>query len=423
MATPRKVRSLADLLYFREEAKQQGRTVVHCHGCFDIVHPGHIHHLQFAKSLGDLLVVSVSADTHVNKGVNRPLIPDDLRVASLAALECVDVVYLNPDSTAAALAAGLTGLEIGSDIGGSIRVPAHYCGVFGHKPTWALCPNYGDPATSAAAPTDIAVIGPLARSANDLGLALDAIAGPDPGDSALLVSLPPARITRLQGLRVAVWATEQGQATDSETVEKLHALADFLERAGAVVSRTARPGFDAGEAYRLYLQLLNAAWSAMATDASLATQREGAISRGEDDMSADAIMCRSVDMSHRTWLRLNERRHRLRRAWTGFFRDYDVLLCPAIATAAFRHMQQAVTWERRITVEGREMAYNDMLFWPGLIGGYHLPATVAPVGFTSAGLPLGVQIAGPVYGDRTTIAVAALLEQEFLGFTPPPDFT
>ena len=88
-------------------------------------------------------------------------------------------------------------------------------------------------------------------------------------------------------------------------------------------------------------------------------------------------------MSHRAWLRLNERRHRLRRAWTGFFRDQDVLLCPTIATAAFRHMQEGETWERRITIEGRDMAYNDMLFWPGLIGGYHLPATVAPMGFTA----------------------------------------
>src|SRR4051812_16478289 len=103
MPTPRKICALSDLLRIREEARAQGRTVVHCHGCFDIVHPGHIHHLQFAKSLGDLLIVSVSADTHVNKGVNRPLIPDDLRAASLAALECVDAVYLNPDSTAAEL--------------------------------------------------------------------------------------------------------------------------------------------------------------------------------------------------------------------------------------------------------------------------------------------------------------------------------
>src|SRR5215210_4646240 len=103
MPPNRKTLPLPALLALREQARTRGRTVVHCHGCFDIVHPGHIHHLQFARSVGDLLVVSVSADTHVNKGVNRPLIPDDLRAASVAALECVDAVYVNPDPTAAEL--------------------------------------------------------------------------------------------------------------------------------------------------------------------------------------------------------------------------------------------------------------------------------------------------------------------------------
>src|SRR4051812_21772475 len=95
-----KLCSLDQLLQLRRAARESGKTVVHCHGCFDIVHPGHIHHLQHARSLGDMLIVSVSADRHVNKGVDRPLIPDDLRAASLAALECVDLVYLNADATA-----------------------------------------------------------------------------------------------------------------------------------------------------------------------------------------------------------------------------------------------------------------------------------------------------------------------------------
>lgn len=100
MANNRKILPLAGLLALREQARAAGKTIVHCHGCFDIVHPGHIHHLQFARSLGDLLVVSVSADTHVNKGVDRPLIPEDLRASSLAALECVDCVYVNDHPTA-----------------------------------------------------------------------------------------------------------------------------------------------------------------------------------------------------------------------------------------------------------------------------------------------------------------------------------
>jgi rfaE bifunctional protein kinase chain/domain/rfaE bifunctional protein nucleotidyltransferase chain/domain len=103
-----KIHSLDSLLALRRSAAAAGKTVVHCHGCFDIVHPGHIQYLQFARSLGDLLVVTVSADTQVNKGVHRPLIPDDLRAESLAALQCVDAVYVNPHPTAVEILTGLT---------------------------------------------------------------------------------------------------------------------------------------------------------------------------------------------------------------------------------------------------------------------------------------------------------------------------
>ena len=321
--------------------------------------------------------------------------------------------------SAAALAAGLTGLEIGSDIGGSIRVPAHYCGVYGHKPTFGLLPNYGDPATSSAAGTDLSVIGPMARSAADLAVAMDILAGPDPHETAMTITLPAPRFTGLKDLRVAVWAEQPGQTTDSETTAKLLELADALQRQGVTVSRTARPAFDPTAAYHLYLQLLDAAWSSRVTDAVVANKRQRAASLPEAANSADDIMVRMADVSHRAWLGLNEKRFQWRRAWSAFFREWDVLLCPVIATAALPHRQDGPTWERRITIDGKDIAYNDMLFWPGLTGGYHLPATVAPMGFTTAGLPLGVQIAGPIHGDRSTIAVAALLEQTWTGFTPP----
>lgn len=321
--------------------------------------------------------------------------------------------------SAASMAAGLAGLEVGTDIGGSVRVPAHYCGVFGHKPTWALCPMTGDPATSPAAPTDISVLGPIARSAADLALSLDVLAGPDPAETALTFNLPAPRTTSLRELRVAVWSQEPGQETDAELTAKLDELAAFLEREGATVSRTARPPFAAVDAYHLYLKLLDAAWSGRLTEQQLADKRAGAARRPPDDMSADAIMMRGVDLTHRAWLGLNEQRAKYRRAWSAFFREWDVLLCPPIATAALPHMQDGNTWERTITVNGRSIAYNDMLFWPGLTGGYHLPASIAPLGFTRAGLPLGVQIVGPIYGDRMTIAVAGMLEQAWLGFTPP----
>lgn len=321
--------------------------------------------------------------------------------------------------SAASMAAGFAGLELGTDIGGSVRVPAHYCGVFGHKPTWALCPSYGDPATSPAAPTDIAVMGPIARSAADLAAALDVIAGPDRAETGLTLNLPPPRTTSLRELRFAVWTQEPGQATDTELAAKLEELSAFLEREGATVSRTARPAFDPTKAYHLYLRLLDAAWSGRLTDAQIADKRAGVVRRGPEDMSADAIMIRCVDMTHREWLGLNELRAKFRRAWSAFFQDWDVLLCPPIATAALPHRQDGATWERSISINGRTMAYNDMLFWPGLTCGFHLPASIAPLGMTRGGLPLGVQIAGPVHGDRTTIAVARVLEEAWRGFEAP----
>ena len=321
--------------------------------------------------------------------------------------------------SAAAMAAGFAGLELGTDIGGSVRVPAHYCGVFGHKPTWSLCPSYGDPATSPAAMTDISVLGPLARSAGDLAVSLDVLAGPDPAETALGLRLPAPRTTKLKELRIAVWSHEDGQETDAEMVAKLDELAGFLEREGATVSRTARPGFDPREAYHLYLKLLDAAWSNRLTEEVLARRREALADLSPDNMSADAVMLRTVDITHRAWLGLNELRAKYRKAWTAFFQEWDVLLCPPISSPALPHMQQGNTWERRFTVNGNSIPYNDMLFWPGLTGGYHLPASIAPLGFNSAGLPFGVQIAGPIYGDRTTIAVAKVLEQAWLGFKPP----
>jgi len=321
--------------------------------------------------------------------------------------------------SAASMAAGFAGLEIGTDIGGSVRVPAHYCGVFGHKPTWGLCPSYGDPATAPAAMTDISVLGPIARSAADLALALDVLAGPDPGETGLTLKLPPPRTFSLKKLRIAVWSHEPGQATDAELTEKLEELASFLEREGATVSRTARPAFAAADAFHLYLRLLDAAWSGRLTEEVLAARRDGAALRGPHDLTADAIMLRCVDMTHRAWLGLREQRAKYRRAWSAFFQEWDVLLCPPIATAALPHMQQGATSERSITIEGRAIAYNDMLFWPGLTCGFHLPASVAPLGLTREGLPIGVQIAGPIYGDRTTIAVAKILERAWRAFTPP----
>ena len=319
---------------------------------------------------------------------------------------------------AAALAAGLTGLEVGSDIGGSIRQPAHACGLFGHKPTHGLLPPYGHTLGENAAGTDISVIGPLARSAADLELAMAVLAGPDEAETQLRLVLPPPRCAGLKGLRVAVWAEQAGQVTAAPITAALLALADTLEREGAIVDRSARPAFDPAMAYQLYLKLVAAALSGRGDEAERQRTRDRLAQLGPDNQSSNAVMFSVVDLPHHAWLGLNEQRARLRRAWGAFFQDWDVLLCPVIGAQAWPHGSGEI-WTRMLQVDGQPVEYNDLLFWPGIVGGYHLPASAAPLRLAEGNAPIGVQIVGPMYGDATTIAVAAMLEQRWRGFVAP----
>jgi amidase len=321
---------------------------------------------------------------------------------------------------AAALAAGLTALEIGSDIGGSIRVPAHMSGLFGHKPSWGLLPMSGHSLARAVSATDISVIGPLARSAEDLWLAVDVLAGPDPADSSAGLSLPAARATTIAGMRIAVWGEDDASPTDPEITAHLHELAAFLERGGATV-RFTKPAIDAGECYELFLKLIAAAISARLSTDDLAAARTRIVA-DPTDPGPDAVMDRNYDVPHRQWLAYNERRHQIRRTWQAFFSDYDVLLSPPFATPALAHDTTSIQRERRVVVNGRTWPYNGLGFWAGIVGAYLLPATVAPLGATIAGLPIGVQIVGPLHGDRQTLALAGILEREWRAFVAPPAF-
>ena len=127
-------------------------------------------------------------------------------------------------------------------------------------------------------------------------------------------------------------------------------------------------------------------------------------------------------MRHREWLHWNERRHQLRLKWAEFFGDYDLLLCPPAATPAFPHNQKGERWERMVSVNGKPQPSTTQMFWAGFSGMAGLPSTVAPAALSPEGLPVGVQIIGPQYGDLTCIALARILEKEYRGFVPPPAF-
>ena len=325
--------------------------------------------------------------------------------------------------SAAALAAGLTGLEAGSDIGSSIRNPAHFCGVFGHKPTWGIVPRHGQALPGQIAPVDIDVVGPLARSADDLALALSVMAGPDAIDGAgWQLRLRPPRQKRLRDFKVALMLDAPEGAVDREVQDRLQALAGFLRKQKATVDERARPAIDTGEAFRVYIRLLRAATSSRQTDEEFDRNLGLARALPQADDSYRARMLRASVLPHRDWLATNEARHRMRLAWAEFFTTYDLVLCPAAGTAAIPHDQRGERHERTVVVNGTRVPVTDHLFWAGYPGAFFLPATAAPCGFTPGGLPVGVQIVGPQYGDLTCLRFARLLEREYQAFVPPPGY-
>lgn len=295
---------------------------------------------------------------------------------------------------AAALAAGLTALELGSDSGGSIRQPAHFCGVHGHVPSAGLVPHRGHlpsvPLDDFEHEKDLLAVGPLARTADDLELALSVLAGADvPARQAWTLNLPepPSR------LRVGVWPDDDACPSDADVRRALALAGEALD------AETIRPPFELDEAKTVAFAL----WIA--------------------GMDTDAV----PPLAHDEWLQADDERRRFGRAWAECFERYDVIVCPVTSTPALPHDEDTDAvdsiehrLQRTIDVDGRSLPYLEQITWNIVVGMAGLPATAAPVLVTEEGLPVGVQLVGRRFGDRTTIAAARRLEAVTGGFTPPP---
>ena len=216
--------------------------------------------------------------------------------------------------------------------------------------------------------------------------------------------------------------TDPEAEVDEEVQKRLQAVVDFLVKNKIKVNDRARPGIDSRQAYRNYIQLLRSATSGRMTSEMFRKNLEALRIIDPSDEDYQAQLIRAQGMYHKDWLAFNEARHKMRLAWADFFRDDDLLLCPPAATAAFPHNQKGERWERMVMVNGHPQPSTTQMFWAGYSCNFYLPSTVAPAGFTSEGLPVGVQIIGPQYGDHTCIAFARLLEKEFQAFVPPPGF-
>jgi len=326
--------------------------------------------------------------------------------------------------SAAAVAAGFAACEYGSDIAGSIRGPAHFCGVYGHKPTCDVVSGRGHAPPGVTLDPDIAAVGPMARSALDLRLLLLATAGPAPSrDSAWQLSLPACNKSSLADFTVAIITDDSDFPVDSEVKTVLENLYRQIEEAGARVRYDIAPTFESRELMEIFGQMRNAATSDGQDDASY---KHNLAMLSKVDGAGEGYRGRSLrglTMAHYRWLQLNERREQLRLEWDRVFADVDLLLCPPATTVAFPHDQKGERYERMVEVNGRSVPGTDETFWAGISGFFHLPATVAPAGLGASGMPVGVQIVGQRYQDLQCIRFAELMEEHIVGFTAPNDYT
>jgi amidase len=297
--------------------------------------------------------------------------------------------------SSAALAAGYGPLSLGTDIGGSLRVPAFHCGVYAHKPTFALVPSRGHtppPLPPLPFDRDMSVLGPMARSAADLSLLLDVIAGPDPIEAgkAYRLALPPPRHSELKDFRVLLVDTDPVMPTSSSVRAAIGKLAANLASAGARIERHSPLLPDFAASTRLYMRML--------------------------------MSFLAASLSHRDWVMADGGRARLRAQWRELFKSFDAVICPVMPTPAYLQDHSPDQEKRHIDIDGKKFPYPDQLAWPGIATLPGLPATAIPIGLSAEGLPIGVQIVGPWLEDRTPLRMAELIEREFGGFVPPPMF-
>jgi amidase len=323
---------------------------------------------------------------------------------------------LNPDyspggssgGAAAAVATGMSALDLVSDLGGSARWPAHVCGIFGLRPTWGLASTFGHvpppPHKPLVRDPDCLTPGVLARGPEDLAMMLNVIAGPRIG--ARTAPLKPAR----KGpLRVALWAEDAFAATSKDVSAAVREAARRLEAQGAIVDERARPNFSFAEAFEVFATLNHAVlaygWPDKLRDRIAAT----AASFAPGDTSHRALQARAARISPGAYREIDWRRSALKRLWARFFEKFDVVLCPPAPVGAIRHDHQPDVHARRIDVDGVAHPYMDFLIWAALASGPGLPAAVAPVQAGADGFPRGVQIIAAEGEDLTAVAVAAMI--------------
>jgi amidase len=309
-----------------------------------------------------------------------------------------------------------------------LRVPAHFCGIFAHKPSLDLVPSRGHtPPASPALPLDgdLSVVGPMARTAADLALAMDVVAGPDEERAGIgyRLALRPPRHDDLKSFRVLIIETHPLMPTGTAVRTAFAQLSERIARSGAKVAHASPLIPDLADSARIYMRLLYAFRGATSPPDIYTEMRRSAGALAPDDSSLTAERWRAAVMTHRDWLAANMARARLRRQWSILFCEWDVVLCPIMGTPAIPHDHSLPIDARQIEIDGKGYAYRDTYqVWSELATCSGLPATAVPIDRSETGLPIGMQIVGPYLEDRTTIAFAEFFEREFGGFAAPQGY-
>jgi amidase len=323
------------------------------------------------------------------------------------------------------LAAGFVALEFGSDLNGSLRIPAHCCGVYGHRPTFAIVPTRGFsppgvPVLSANADVEFAVVGPMARSAGDLGLALGVVAGPDDVQRiGYSLGLPAPRHDVLKDYRVLVLDEHPLVPTGGDVREALGRFAEDLSRCGCRVARSSALLPDLNQIASTFGQLLMAFFGADMPQAAYDGLKAHVANLPPGFPEAAANEMRGLVLTHRDWIAADRARFGIAHQWRQVFCEWDIVLCPVLPTPAFLHDHTDID-SRVIDVDGRRVPYKAQPIWSSVAAVGGLPATAMPIGHSAGGLPIGIQAIGPYLEDATSIRFAELAEREFGGFVAPP---
>jgi amidase len=315
---------------------------------------------------------------------------------------------------AAALAAGITPLEIGSDIGGSLRHPANFCGVCSLKPTWGVLSQRGQvpPVPGHYYEPDLGVAGPMARNVGDLRLLWNVLRGKD-----------GAAAGSAKGARIAVWDEEASWPLAAEVRDGVTRAADALAKAGAHVEH-AKPDIDGARLMNFYRVILTSIVSVGMPEEVFRhfeslrdADRKIVMENGEGAAEASSRLGMVATPRDLAWAYTEQQAHK--DVLTNFFNDYDAVLMPITMVAAFAHMHTPSFPERVLSVDGKTVPYPALLNWIGPATALHAPALAVPAGQTATGLPVGVQLMGPWHKEDRLFDLAAALEGQMGGFKAP----